>query len=98
MGGMFAGWFTPTEAAAVGAAGSVAIAAIARKCTIKMLATALMETLRTSCMVLVIVAGASVFGHFLQITNLPTGIATWLAGLPLPPVGIMAAILKSSND
>lgn len=93
MGGMFAGWFTPTEAAAVGAAGSVAIAAIARKCTVKMLATALMETLRTSCMVLVIVAGASVFGHFLQITNLPTGIATWLAGLPLPPVGIMAAIL-----
>ena len=93
MGGMFAGWFTPTEAAAVGAAGSVAIAGVSRKCTFRMLATALGETLRTSCMVLVIVAGATVFGHFLQITNVPTALAAWLAGLPLPPAGIMLVIL-----
>jgi C4-dicarboxylate transporter, DctM subunit len=93
MGGMFGGWFTPTEAAAVGAAGSVAIALVSRKCSFRMLATALGETLRTSCMVLVIVAGATVFGHFLQITNVPTELAAWLAGLPLPPAGIMLVIL-----
>lgn len=93
MGGMFGGWFTPTEAAAVGAAGSIAVAMVSRTCTIRMLATALGETLRTSCMVLVIVAGATVFGHFLQITNLPTELAAWLAGLPLPPAGIMLVIL-----
>jgi C4-dicarboxylate transporter, DctM subunit len=93
MGGMFGGWFTPTEAAAVGAAGSVAVALAARKCSYRMLATALNETLRTSCMVLTIVAGATVFGHFLQITNVPTEFAGWLAGLPLPPAGIMLAIL-----
>ena len=93
MGGMFAGWFTPTEAAAVGAAGSVGIACLARKCTFRMLATALSETLRTSCMVLVIVAGATVFGHFLQITNVPTELAAWLAGLPLPAAAIMMLIV-----
>jgi tripartite ATP-independent transporter DctM subunit len=93
MGGMFAGWFTPTEAAAVGAAGSLALAALARKLTFRMVATALGETLRTSCMVLAIVAGATVFGHFLQVTNVPMELATWLAGLPLPPWGVMLLII-----
>ncbi|MGD9611979.1 MAG: TRAP transporter large permease [Kiritimatiellia bacterium] len=93
MGGMFAGWFTPTEAAAVGAAGSVALALVSRKCSFRMLATALGETLRTSCMVLVIVAGATTFGHFLQITNVPTELAAWMAGLPLPAWGILLAII-----
>ena len=93
MGGMFAGWFTPTEAAAIGAAGSLVIAALARKLTWRMLATALNETLRTSCMVLVIVAGATVFGHFLQITNVPTSLAQWMANLPLPGWGTMLLII-----
>lgn len=93
MGGMFAGWFTPTEAAAVGAAGSVGIAMVSRKCRFRMLATAMGETLRTSCMVMVIVAGATVFGHFLQITNVPTELAAWMAGLPLPAWGIMLAVI-----
>ena len=39
-------------------------------------------------MVLVIVAGATVFGHFLQITNVPTELATWMANLPLPGWGL----------
>ena len=93
MGGMFAGWFTPTEAAAVGAAGSVGIALALRKCSFRMLATAMGETLRTSCMVLVIVAGATVFGHFLQITNVPTELAAWMARLPLPGWGILLTIV-----
>ena len=84
IGGMFAGWFTPTEGAAVGAAGSLIVAAVAKKLTWKMVARALEETIRTSCMVMIIVAGASVFGHFLAVTEIPTMLAHWLAGLPLP--------------
>jgi TRAP-type C4-dicarboxylate transport system permease large subunit len=71
----------------------VGIALLLRKCSVRMLATALGETLRTSCMVLVIVAGATVFGPFLQVTTVPTELAAWLAGLPLPPAGIMLVIL-----
>ena len=49
-----------------------------------MLSRALQETVRTSCMVMVIVAGAVMFGHFLPITRIPFELAAWLAGLPLP--------------
>jgi TRAP-type C4-dicarboxylate transport system permease large subunit len=53
----------------------------------------LVETVRTSCMVLIIVAGALVFGRFLAVTNLPTFLATGLAELPVPSWVTMAIIL-----
>jgi tripartite ATP-independent transporter DctM subunit len=93
MGGLFAGWFTPTEGAAVGAAGSVVIAVAGRNCSWKMLWQATHETIRTSCMVMVIVAGATMFGHFLAVTGVPTQFAGWLAGLPVPPWVIILMII-----
>ncbi|NLV39943.1 MAG: TRAP transporter large permease [Candidatus Hydrogenedentes bacterium] len=93
MGGMFLGYFTATEAAAIGAAGSLAIAAARRELTFKMLRTALMETVRTSCMVMVIVAGAVMFGHFLARTRIPYVFAEWLGGLPLPGWTIVGSII-----
>ncbi len=93
MGGMFAGWFTPTEGAAMGAVGSVAIAVAGGNCSFKMLWQASQETIRTSCMVLVIVAGATMFGHFLAVTGMPTQFAGWLAGLPVPPWVIIIMII-----
>ena len=93
MGGMFVGWFTPTEGAAMGAAGSVVISMAGKRCSFKMLCQAAQETIRTSCMVLVIVAGATMFGHFLAVTGLPTQFASWLAGLPVPPWTIILMIL-----
>ena len=44
-------------------------------------------------LVLAIVAGATVFGHFLQVTNVPADLASWMAGLPLPPWGIILAVI-----
>jgi C4-dicarboxylate transporter DctM subunit len=93
MGGMFAGYFTATEAAAIGAAGSIVIAAVKRQLTVKMLQRALLETARTSCMVLIIVAGAVMFGHFLARTGIPYALAGWLSQLPLPPFMIIAVIV-----
>ncbi len=93
MGGMFFGWFTPIEAAAVGAFGSLVIAA-ARKClSWNMLWRSLQETVRTSCMVLIIIAGAMVFGRFLAVTRLPVSLAAFLGDLPLPSWMILASIL-----
>lgn len=92
IGGMFAGWFTPTEGAAVGAAGSLVIAAISRRLSLKMLKQAIRETLRTSCMVMIIVACATVFGHFLAVSGMPVRFATWLASLPLPAWAIIIII------
>ena len=93
IGGMFMGLFTPTEAAAIGAAGSIAIAAARGRCNIKMLKRSLLETLRTSCMVILIVAGATVFGHFLAISQLPSWLASYLASLPLPGWTIIGLII-----
>lgn len=93
IGGMFAGVFTATEAAAVGAAGSLVIALAKRKLTWKILHQTLLETLRTSCMVMVIVAGAVMFGRFLAITRIPFELAAWLGGLPLPGAVIIMFII-----
>jgi len=81
---MFLGWFTPTQAAAVGAAGSLVVAAARGTLSVQMLTRSLRETIRTSCMVMVIVAGAVMFGHFLAVTRIPYELANWLASLALP--------------
>lgn len=93
MGGMFAGFFTPTEAAAIGAGGALVVGAFRKKLTVRMLAQSLRETARTSCMVLIIVAGAVMFGHFLAVTRIPFELANWLATLPLPGWVIIAFII-----
>lgn len=94
IGGMFLGFFTPTEAAAVGAAGSIVIALIKRQLSFKMLKQAVKETIRTSCMVMLIVCGAVIFGHFLAVTRIPMHIADFLTALPLPgPIIIFFIIL-----
>jgi len=93
IGGMFTGFFTPTEAAAIGAAGSLIIAAVRRQLTRKMIIRSLLETIRTSCMVMIIVTGAIIFGRFLAITRIPFELATWLSGLPLPGWMVMGMII-----
>ncbi len=93
MGGMFTGFFTATEAAAIGSAGSLIIAACRRALTWKILWRTLFETMRTSCMVMVIVAGAVIFGRFLAITRIPFELASWLGGLPLPGAVIILFII-----
>jgi tripartite ATP-independent transporter DctM subunit len=93
IGGMYVGWFTPNEGAAIGAAGSVALAAVRGACSFRMLWRAAQETLQTSCMVLSIIAGATMFGHFLAVTQIPMRLATWLGGLPLPAHGVLGLVV-----
>jgi C4-dicarboxylate transporter, DctM subunit len=93
MGGMFLGFFTPTEAAAIGAAGALVIAVVKGQLTWALLVQSLQETVRTSCMVMFIVTGAVIFGHFLAVTRIPFTLASWLSGLALPAWIIMALII-----
>mgnify|MGYP001766504933 CR=1 FL=1 len=93
MGGMFLGFFTATEGAAIGASGSLIIALIRRQMTWNRLVQCLVESIRTSCMVMLIVGGAIVFGRFLAITQAPSALANWLAGLPLPAWCIIGLII-----
>ncbi len=93
IGGMFVGFFTPTEAAAIGAGVTILIAFARRQLGPRLLWRAVYETLRTSCMVLIIVAGAMVFGRFLAITSIPFELAKWLSSLPLPGWTIIGVII-----
>jgi tripartite ATP-independent transporter DctM subunit len=93
MGGLFFGVFTPTEAGAVGAFGTILIAVVRRKLTIREFVQSLFETTRISCMILLIVAGATIFGHFLAVTRIPFDIANWVSGMQLHPSIIMSMII-----
>ena len=93
MGGLFIGLFTPTEAAAVGSFGVLLVSLIRRQLTWQGFVNSLYETLRTSCMVMMLIAGAVIFGKFLAVTRIPFDLAAWVGGLNLPPVIIMAIIV-----
>ncbi|MCG8632967.1 MAG: TRAP transporter large permease [Desulfobacterales bacterium] len=93
VGGIFIGLFTPTEAAAIGAFGVLVIAIIRRQITWEGFVVSLMETLRTSCMVLMLITGAVIFGKFLAVTRIPFELAGWVGGLDMPPVVVMGVII-----
>ena len=93
MGGLFIGLFTPTEAAAVGAFGVLAVSLIRRQLTWEGFVKSLYETLRTSCMVMMLIAGAVIFGKFLAVTRIPFDMATWVGGFDLPPYMILTVVV-----
>ena len=93
MSGLFLGIFTPTEAGAIGAFGTLVLALAGRNLTRKGFLTALFETTRMSCMILVIVAGATIFGHFLAVTRIPFDIAQGVSEIQLPRWAIMLIII-----
>ncbi len=93
IGGLFMGLFSPTQAGAVGAAGALIIGLVRRQLTWQGFLFAVKDTLRITCMVMVIVAGATVFGHFIAIAKIPLVLSDWVGGLPLPSMAIMGLII-----
>jgi C4-dicarboxylate transporter, DctM subunit len=92
MGGMYGGFFTPTEAAGVGAMGGFVFALARRALTFKGLFEVLTESARTSAMLFTIVIGASLFANFLNFTDLPSGLLAFVQGFDLHPIVVVAAI------
>lgn len=93
LGGMFAGLFSPTQAAGVGTAAAIAIGVLRRSLNLQKFWLAIKDTLLITAMVMTIVAGATVFGHFMAVTGIPRAAADSLAGLPVPPNVVMILLL-----
>ena len=93
IGGLFIGLFTPTEAGAVGVFCTFIVAVATRKLTWKGLVNSILETLKISCMVFVLVTGAIIFGRFLAVTRIPFLVADFAASLPVSPYVILAFVL-----
>lgn len=93
MGGLYLGIVTPTEAAGVGAFGSFVIAVVKGKLSMRGLIHCLMETGKTTAMIFLIIIGANIFSSFLGLARIPMGLADFIAGLVLPKIVILMAIV-----
>ncbi len=93
IGGMMFGFFTPTEAGTVGTLAVLVLAFIRERFTASKLILSIGESLRIGCMVLTLLAGSAVLGHFLAITEIPLIAADWTASLPFHRNLIMVIIM-----
>ena len=92
VGGIMQGFFTPTEAGAVGTFAVLLLAVLKRDMTFKKYFMSLQQALRTAIMLLMLIAGSTVLGHFIAVTGIPQVTADWIASLPLNRYFIMILI------
>jgi C4-dicarboxylate transporter DctM subunit len=93
VGGLFLGWFSPTQAGAIGAGGALFIGLARHQIRWQTFIEAVKDGLETSCMVIFIITGAVVFGHFMTVSRIPFLLADWLGGLPIHPMAVMTIIV-----
>ena len=93
IGGLFGGLFSPTQAGAIGAGGALLIGLARRQLRWQTFIEACKEALRTSCMVIFIITGAVIFGHFMAVSRIPFMLADWLGELPIHPMAVMSVIV-----
>jgi tripartite ATP-independent transporter DctM subunit len=93
IGGLYGGFFIPTEAGAVGAVGAFIIGILRRKLSRDGILEALLQATRTTAAVFTVLIGALCFGYFLTITQTPQHVTEFLTGLGIGRYGVLALIL-----
>lgn len=93
IGGIYTGIFTPTEAAAIGAAGTGLIALATRSITRKGLSEVILSTASSTAMIFFIVLGAAALNGFLALSQLPQATASWVSGQGFNPWLVLAIVL-----
>jgi tripartite ATP-independent transporter DctM subunit len=90
--GIYVGWFSPTEAAAVGAFAAIVIGFATRTLTVPALGAALVETVRATAALFFVVVGAFVFARFVALTQLPNELVRWIGVAQLSPAAVIFAL------
>ncbi len=90
--GLMKGIFTPTEAGSIGAFTVLLLCLFKRNINFRGYVKSVQESLRTACMVLLLVATSNMLGHFIAVTNIPNHMGTWVLGLQVPASLVMALI------
>jgi C4-dicarboxylate transporter, DctM subunit len=93
IGGLMAGYFSPSESASIGTVAVLILVLIRRDMDMKRLVKAVKDSVRLGCMVLTLIAGATVCSHFFAVTKLPFLAGELLSGLSVPPFVIVLIIL-----
>ncbi len=93
VGGLMWGFFSPTEAGSVGAFAVLALVVAKGDMDLKRFIASLKDSVKIGCMVLVLIAGATVLGHFFAVTKMPFLVADWLSTLPVHRSVIIMIIL-----
>jgi C4-dicarboxylate transporter DctM subunit len=93
IGGMITGFFSPTESGTIGTVAIFLLALVRGEVNSRMLISSFNGALRTSIMVLMLIAGSAIFGHFLAITEIPMITAKWASSLPIPGYLVMLLIV-----
>lgn len=93
IGGIYGGFVTPTEAAALGATLTLIIGLLRGRLNLKNISASLIESLRTSVSIFIVLIGALLFGYFLTITQTPQKVTEFLVSLPVGPYGVLVLIL-----
>ncbi len=93
LGGLFYGLFTATEAAGIGVLGVLLVAVISRQLSWDSFVDALYETLKSSCMIMMLVAGATVFGKFLAVTRIPYDLASYIGTFNMSPYMVLSLVI-----
>ena len=93
VGGIYGGWFSPTEAAGIAACTAIVIGFATRQLTIRALYDCVIETLHTTAMLMFIIVGAWVFAYFVVQTQLPAGLLDLIKFFNLAPWAVIAMIL-----
>ena len=92
VGGILQGYFTPSEAGAIGTFALLVLAIARRDMNFKKYASSMTEALWTAVMIMMLLAGSTILGHFITATNIPQIAADWIVGLPLNRYLIMILI------
>jgi tripartite ATP-independent transporter DctM subunit len=92
-GGLYFGWFTPTEAGGVGAGGALIAAAIQRRLSGKLLYETLLGTAQTSVMLYTVLFGAMLFSQLIAFSGLATSMLDAVQAMGLSRLGVLLAIL-----
>jgi len=93
IGGLYGGFFTPTEAGGMGAGGAFLLGVLRRKLDRAGIRTALLQATRTAAAVFTVLIGALLFGYFLTITQTPQKLTGFLTGLGIGRYGVLALIM-----
>jgi tripartite ATP-independent transporter DctM subunit len=93
VGGLMVGYFSPSESASIGAAAVLVLVTLKRDMTWKRLLKSVMDSVKLGCMVLTLIAGATVLSHFFAITRMPFYVGEWLSGLAFPRIVVVIIIL-----